>query len=120
MKSGERKIYYFSFNTTVTVGIILFISCSIINQSIEINNNGSFSIEHIHRDSPLLNPKLSHFESQQIAFQRIAPSDLINDKGLYLMKIWYGTPLIELLHVVIFHEDNACLVFIATHRNTNL
>lgn len=90
MKRVERKNHYFLLNTMVLIGIILLVSCFIINQQVEANNNGGFSIELIHRDSPLLNPNLSHYERQKNTLERIGSSQLAYDDGLYLMKIWYG------------------------------
>lgn len=94
MKRSEKENYCFSFMSTLVSLriIILFVSCFIINLSVIIaeNNVDGFSIELIHRDSPLLNPNLTHFKREEIVFQRIGSSDLVHDIGLYLMKIQYG------------------------------
>lgn len=105
MKRVERKNYYFSFNTIVLIGIILLVSCFIINQQVEANINSGFSIELIHRDSPLLNSNLSHYERQKNASERIESSQLAYDDGLYLMKIWYGTPPVELYQLLDTDSD---------------
>lgn len=66
MKRSEKENYCFSFMSTLVSLriIILFVSCFIINLSVIIaeNNVDGFSIELIHRDSPLLNPNLTHFK----------------------------------------------------------
>lgn len=111
-----------STNPSLPIAIALTLSVTYVFpfSLIKADHNGGFSVELIHRDSPmspLHNPSETYAQRVTNALQRstnrvslprstnLFPSNnpestIVSDKGEYLMKISIGTPPVEILGVV--------------------